>query len=150
MSGPGVTHHERGCQHQAVPLITGLLLSRLGVPVLSLITRCIYSGYALLDFLQMHSNRVCSQMSSILPPCWIIITIQFPFSQAELGIARWSFEGGIYLISGGFIIIFKSKRIPQNCQRECDLSINILSMRYFLNREVRITRASGVTAIFLS
>lgn len=28
MSGPGVTHHEHSCQHQAVPVITGLLLSR--------------------------------------------------------------------------------------------------------------------------
>lgn len=69
VSGPGVTHHERGCQHQVVPLITGLLLSLLGVPALSLITRCIYSSHAPLDFLQMHSldsSRVCSQMSSIL------------------------------------------------------------------------------------
>ncbi|XP_055362219.1 ephrin type-A receptor 7 isoform X2 [Betta splendens] len=70
VSGPSVTHHEYGCQHQAVPLITGLLLSqRLGIPGLSLITRCIYSGYALLDFLQIHSidsSRVCSQMSSVL------------------------------------------------------------------------------------
>lgn len=48
------------------PLITGLLLSWLGVPVLSLITRCIYSGYALLYVQQMHaivSNRMPFKMS---------------------------------------------------------------------------------------
>lgn len=70
MSGLSVSHHEHGCQHQAVPLITGLLLSQLGIPVLSLITRCIYSGYAWLDFLQIYSidsNQACSQMHFILP-----------------------------------------------------------------------------------
>lgn len=106
MSGSGVTHHERGCQHQVVPLITGLLLSRLGVPVLSFITRCIYSGYAPLDFLLMHSvgsNQVCSQMSSILFPCKVVITVWMVFSQAELGVVRRSFKAGICWISVGFL-----------------------------------------------
>lgn len=104
--GGGVTHHERGCQHQVVPLITGLLLSGLGVPVLSLITRCIYSGYAALHF---PTQTECAVKWVLYFP--VIIALQFLFSQAELGVV--SFEAGIYWLSVG------SERIPV---RECDLS----------------------------
>lgn len=96
----GVTHHECGCQHQVVPLITELPLSRLGVPVLSLITRCIYSGNALLDFPQMHS---VDTKPVLCFPRKVIITIRFAFSWAELGVARWNFEAGIYWISVRFV-----------------------------------------------